>query len=392
MNFPLVYVCVTGMVLSFLSLFFNKGYEKANRYLAGFIFVSSSFVLYHFLGLYGTSLEATALLSGGFPSLFYLAGPFAFFYVRSILRDDATLSKKDWGHFLLFFLIFLGSLPYVVGSWDAKMQVSKVIHSNEWKLDSYKINRLVPIWLNHAVKVHQLLVYMILMWMEFKKILKRWKSSENNPNFNIVKKWLVIFCSIATLISVLFATLIIMYHFYNLKSDFLKTAFYVLQLAGYAYFSMIFFLLLFPQVLYGLPVSNSIPPEPIDERSTQTSLFSDEYLKEVELKLNEYVQQSFVLKQECSLSHLTQNTRVPLHHLSYYFSQVLLVRFPDWRNRLRIHHAVNLMIQGKASEMTLEALATECGFKHRSTFIEAFKKESGQTPSEYLKNLKASTS
>jgi AraC-like DNA-binding protein len=267
------------------------------------------------------------------------------------------------------------------------MKVSQIIHSNQWKLDGYKINRLIPIWLNHAVKVLQLLIYMILMWMEFKKILKRWKRSENNPNFSIVKKWLIIFCSIATLISVLFAMLISVYHFYNLKSDFLKTAFYVLQLAGYAYFSMIFFLLLFPQVLYGLPVPHSVSMAIEEQRSTQTSLFSDEYLKEVELKLNEYVQQSFFLEQECSLSHLTQNTRVPLHHLSYYFSQVLLVRFPDWRNKLRIQHAMNLMTQGKASEMTLEALASECGFKHRSTFIEAFKRETGKTPSEFLKGL-----
>ena len=183
-----------------------------------------------------------------------------------------------------------------------------------------------------------------------------------------------------------------MYDFFNLKSEFIKSAFFVLQLAGYAYFSLIFFLLLFPQVLYGLPVSvnsNSIVSE---NRNSQISLFSDEYLQEIEMKLSDYVGQLGFKDKECSLSHLTQNTQLPLHHLSYYFNQVLQIKFPEWRNRLRVEHARKLMTDGKADEMTLEALAAESGFGTRGTFIEAFKKETGLRPSEFLKELKSNGS
>ena len=33
--------------------------------------------------------------------------------------------------------------------------------------------------------------------------------------------------------------------------------------------------------------------------------------------------------------------------------------------------------------VTIEAIATSTGFKSRTTFVNAFKRETGQTPSEY---------
>lgn len=54
---------------------------------------------------------------------------------------------------------------------------------------------------------------------------------------------------------------------------------------------------------------------------------------------------------------------------------------------LRIKEACRRMVdeQGHYSQLTIEAIATSVGFKSRTAFINAFKREVGLTPSEYLR-------
>ncbi len=68
----------------------------ANRFLAEFFFFISLFILSQYSGLYGHP-EILAALFGSAPTPFvFLIGPLAFFYVRSVLRDNARLSKSDY--------------------------------------------------------------------------------------------------------------------------------------------------------------------------------------------------------------------------------------------------------------------------------------------------------
>jgi len=45
-------------------------------------------------------------------------------------------------------------------------------------------------------------------------------------------------------------------------------------------------------------------------------------------------------------------------------------------------------MNGEWKYKTLEAIASEAGFNNRNTFTAAFKKETGQSPSEFLKRIK----
>jgi len=48
-----------------------------------------------------------------------------------------------------------------------------------------------------------------------------------------------------------------------------------------------------------------------------------------------------------------------------------------------------MIINGEWKQKTLEAIASEAGFNNRNTFTAAFKKETGKSPSEYLKEVKS---
>ena len=47
-----------------------------------------------------------------------------------------------------------------------------------------------------------------------------------------------------------------------------------------------------------------------------------------------------------------------------------------------------MITNGEWEHKTLEAIASEAGFNNRNTFTTAFKKETGQNPFEYLKEVK----
>jgi AraC-like DNA-binding protein len=69
----------------------------------------------------------------------------------------------------------------------------------------------------------------------------------------------------------------------------------------------------------------------------------------------------------------------------------LKVNFSDWKNSARINHAKDLISNGQAKNLTLEAIALSCGYLSRSNFINAFKKYTGKNPSEFIKDLPEET-
>jgi hypothetical protein len=52
-------------------------------------------------------------------------------------------------------------------------------------------------------------------------------------------------------------------------------------------------------------------------------------------------------------------------------------------NQFRVNHFIN-EYPNKVAKMTIESMAEKAGFKNRSTFNIAFKKETGLTPSDYF--------
>lgn len=65
------------------------------------------------------------------------------------------------------------------------------------------------------------------------------------------------------------------------------------------------------------------------------------------------------------------------------------IRFNDLINRYRVHEVIRILNDNTNPQVnyTLSGLAKEVGFNSDSVFIEAFKKQTGLTPSQFRKNL-----
>ena len=98
------------------------------------------------------------------------------------------------------------------------------------------------------------------------------------------------------------------------------------------------------------------------------------------------VAQKRFLDPTLTLDRLADELKISKSHLSRTINAELGMGFPDYLNSLRIETAKSYLTNPEFSNYTLVAIGLEAGFNSKTTFNAAFKKLTGQTPSEYRKN------
>lgn len=249
-----------GIFFSILLLTYNKGYKSANIYLGLFLFSFNIITLTHYFYAYNNSKELIAFVwSVPINGLAFAIGPLAFLYVRSILTDSSFFKKQDWVHFILFALIFLGRLPSNFESWEVKLVLAdEFIHDSWGNFSNSKLNVLLPVRINYLLKGLHFLLYLLAIW--YLILTTKFKKSSKNEypkQVKIVSNWLFIFAVIVSFLGFLFSRIIL--NFLDAEDRI------TLQNEGNILFSLVFVgflifiigLVLYPQILYGLPLDRT---------------------------------------------------------------------------------------------------------------------------------------
>lgn len=84
--------------------------------------------------------------------------------------------------------------------------------------------------------------------------------------------------------------------------------------------------------------------------------------------------------EDISLSDIAVHFGIGKYALSRIVSNVLKVRFTAYVNALRMNHARYLLLN---SNMTITAIALECGYRNQQTFNRVFKEHYSCTPKDY---------
>ncbi len=131
-------------------------------------------------------------------------------------------------------------------------------------------------------------------------------------------------------------------------------------------------------------VSKPEPREP--QKKYQTSALLPETVDTVlpRLKLLMEDEQVF-LNADLSLKALAKKLNIHYNHLSQIINEHFGLNFNDFINSYRIEAAKVRLTDPRGSKKTILEIAYETGFYSKSVFNTAFKKFSGQTPSQYRK-------
>jgi AraC-like DNA-binding protein len=159
-----------------------------------------------------------------------------------------------------------------------------------------------------------------------------------------------------------------------------------------------YFLLLHPELLYGPMGDNrtharlpgkkgglASPEKSLDNKPAYYDQLDEQSVRQIEMAITTWIREKQVyLNPDLTLAGLSSLSGIGLHKWSAYLNKFQQTGFNDYINRSRVDHCVQKMHDGEHRSKTLEALSQESGFNSRSTFIRAFKKFKGLTPSEYL--------
>ncbi len=110
----------------------------------------------------------------------------------------------------------------------------------------------------------------------------------------------------------------------------------------------------------------------------------EENKKQLEALLN--TEKPF-LNPQVSLTDLSENLSVSTKHLSQVINQSFNKNFFDFINTYRIQEAQQILKESKDVKLTVLEAMYQAGFNSKSSFNTAFKKETGQTPTEFRKMI-----
>lgn len=94
--------------------------------------------------------------------------------------------------------------------------------------------------------------------------------------------------------------------------------------------------------------------------------------------------EQFYLAEDCSLKAMAQVLKETPNCVSMVINSRFNQSYSDFINSYRIKLAIE-RLTSENNKLSMEGLAFECGFGNRSSFYQAFKKETGTTPSAYIK-------
>jgi len=283
----------------------------------------------------------------------------------------------------------VGIFPYLLSPFSYKVDVATQILNNLNLITQIKVNWISTPIVNFFAR--PILVFIYLGYITYLLWLHNPKSSRAKvpvQQYNIIYRWLILL-EITTAVLILNFFLLSLSVAKQTVTATLINSQFTHFFSGIAYFSMSFMLLLFPRILYGMPIytPETVKAAPIAKELPEVHVTQEDPFFELVAKINDYLnKEEPYINPEFTINEMAVALRVPVHHLSYCLNTLMNVKFTTLRTQLRIKYATNLLDSGQADELSMDGIGKKSGFSTRSNVYNAFKIETGMTPSEYLES------
>jgi AraC-like DNA-binding protein len=395
-----------AMLAGTVLLIVNQERKHSNRLLAFVLIFFAVQNLIFILLFTRLILEIPWLVRLAAPTTFLLA-PAAYIYTRSVLHDELIFKKKDWLLLIPSILVLVNFIPYYILPAQEKINyLNEHFYGRHQTQDAGR--GIIPSELYYVIRICWSAIFIVL---SFRMIYRfREKNTTDLLSRNrILLSWLFVFNTLLT--SVLLAT-VARVLIPTIKNT--ELTFGDIMLGG-TILLICLYLFIRPQILYGLyrPLSavmntgkvnftTTIKNKSHYESSSLAAIIQPDEIElnsgsihldpEQQLRFKILVEQYFnekkpFLHTEYSLDNMVLETKIPRYLLSAFINREYGMGFREFLNRYRVSYFKENFSRPEWTNLTLEAIAKECGFNSRSGFIFNFKKISGQTPSEYISTV-----
>jgi len=118
------------------------------------------------------------------------------------------------------------------------------------------------------------------------------------------------------------------------------------------------------------------------------SNLTHEQSSEIKTKIEEYMEKHEpYLNSQMRVKDLAEQTEISSHQISQVLNESFQQNFYEFVNTYRVRKAKTLLDDPKNESLTFTAIGFDAGFNSKTTFYNAFKKETGTTPAQYKSRL-----
>ncbi|MGV3586500.1 MAG: helix-turn-helix domain-containing protein [Adhaeribacter sp.] len=398
LQFILVGGALQGLFLAFL-LATRQANQLANRLLASLIILISfqSILVAFDTREFFLAFPHLSKISWLLPFLF---GPLIYLFTKKLTHEQPQFKLSDLIHFIPFGLTFIYLLPYYL-----KTRSEKIAYLNDFELarqDDFG-------WLGQ-VTLFLILFYLMLSagilrkyerkildtFSELEKIRLQWLKQFIYALLIILflatvafyaKKWTIPVLTEIYHYHIHYWFVIILIYWIGYKTlaqprIFTETASHKNQDVALTQIQP------GPEAISVSELSPAIGPPVV----AQNKKYQKSILKETESQA--YLDQLLAFMEtekpyresNITIQELADSIGLPKHHLSQVINDRLGKNFYDFINQYRVAEAQLMLVDPKYRHLTNLAVAEEAGFNSKATFNAVFKKQTGQTPSEYVRN------
>jgi AraC-like DNA-binding protein len=374
-----------SIITAYILFFRLPDYQQFSGRILGFsmLFFSHGAVIYLLIHA-GWIIQVPYLFKTAAPVNF-LIPPFAYIYIRSVLRDEQKLKATDYIHFIPALLVFANYVPvYFMPAAEKQTLLENII--KDFSQSYLSGNGFIAEKYLFVLRMLQSIIYLIFQWKLIVTYKKELLLDKYTGHTNEVITWLKTF-------NWLFSSSIIgnIFLFLIVASDpSLASTEQIMSIPGYilsfSFLGLSTYLLIHPQVLFGLPYAKVEPISVHDLHIAKTDPVAvpKDYDQEI-YKLKKYFEEALpYLNNALNINEVAVGLDMPAREVSFIINQHFNQRFTDFVNMYRIKYVNQKIKSGYLNKFTVESLSKEAGFSSKSTFNVAFKKVNQCTPSEYI--------
>lgn len=373
LNFP-NFIILLGVVQGILLTITGLAQARRKSRLKALLFFSITCIITEiFLNRTGYMYYVIQLVDFSEP-LQFAVPPLIYLIVRSL--DPRDKIRKAWLHFIPFLAYLVYFMPFYLAPQGYKSESYYFMHHFvDW--NSSVQYEFLKLW--GELRMFQMLlcffqttIYMVLCF----QVLFQYKiNSENDSAIDPFEvKWWIIFNGIITLL--IAVILVVKVTYIRDIGDHIIAIFFTFLL----YFSAL------SELIKPSRTILSIPPNEAKEDAPRylSSPMKEEKKEEIQQKLL-LIMQDQKLYTDCliSLAKISRQIGEPVYMVSQVINEKLDSTFYDWIAKYRVEEAKRMLLDTKTESYTIEQIAEEVGYNSKSAFNKAFKKFTGQTPSQF---------
>lgn len=133
------------------------------------------------------------------------------------------------------------------------------------------------------------------------------------------------------------------------------------------------------------PLINQVQSQ-LDDSSYKKSSLREKDMEQIFKSLENIMKtEKLFLHANLNLQELSENVKIPQHHITQTLNKYKRQNFYDYVNAYRVEAFIDKLQNGDADNFSLLGIAFDCGFNSKSSFNRVFKNITGKSPSEFKK-------